>query len=177
MKKEKRNVSIVQDANNRNVVVINDIRFKGKRNVSWEDVEEYLKKYIGEFYEIAETNDFIYLGRDLADEYANSKYSEHLKGANAKAKANAAQGIPELLEIATNKRYEENRKMKHKSNAAYGWYRYDSRFALPVYDDIGELLRYNVFNTVVLIRHAQDGKFYLYDLIDIKKEPSTPPKP
>lgn len=79
-------------------------------------------KYIGEFYKIAETNDLVYLGRDLADEYANSEYLEHLKGANAKAKANAAQGIPELLEIATNKRYEENRKLKHKNNAAYGWY-------------------------------------------------------
>lgn len=32
---------------------------------------------------------------------------------DAKAKANAAQGLPDLLKIATNKVYEENRKDKH----------------------------------------------------------------
>ena len=29
----------------------------------------------------------------------------------------------------------ENVKKKHEKAAKYGWYRYDVRFALPVYDD------------------------------------------
>ena len=46
-------------------------------------------------------------------------------GANAKAKANAATAIPELIQIASNPAFEENRKEKHNKNAKYGWYRYD----------------------------------------------------
>ncbi len=57
-----------------------------------------------------------------------------------------------------------------------GWYRYDSRFALPIFDDDGEVLRYNVFHVEIVIRHAEDRKLYLYDIINIKKETSTPPE-
>ena len=49
--------------------------------------------------------DIIYIGKDLPDEYTGSKYTHKLKGGNAKAKANAAQGIPELLEIAEGKHF------------------------------------------------------------------------
>ncbi|MCR5273169.1 MAG: 23S rRNA (uracil(1939)-C(5))-methyltransferase RlmD [Lachnospiraceae bacterium] len=62
---------------------------------------------------------------------------------------------------------------KHKRDAKNGWYRYDSRLALPVYDDKGELERYNVFHASMLVRHSNDGKLYLYDVIDIKKETSN----
>ena len=58
-----------------------------------------------------------------------------------------------------------------------GWYRYNSDFALPVYGDNGVIERYNVFHTSLIIRHANDGKMYLYDVIDIKKETSTPLEP
>ena len=40
----------------------------------------------------------------------------------------------------------------------YGWYRYDSRFALPVYDGSGEIERHNIFHASLLIRHASDGE-------------------
>lgn len=52
----------------------------------------------------------------------SSNYTKILKGANAKAKANAAQGIPELLKIA---------------------------------------------------KDEADGKFYLHDIMKIKKETSN----
>ncbi len=58
-----------------------------------------------------------------------------------------------------------------------GWYRYNSYFALPVYGDNEIIERYNVFHTSLIIRHANDGKMYLYDVIDIKKETSTPLEP
>ena len=68
---------------------------------------------------------------------------------------------------------QENYKEKHSTDAKYGWYRYDSRFALPVYKENGEVKGYNVFNVIMVVRHAQDGKLYLYDLVNIKKETSN----
>lgn len=168
----KRNVSIIHDAEGNKIVLINDIIFKGKRSVEWADVEKYLRQYVGEFYQIADTKDIIYIGTDLPDEYAGSNYTKHIKGTVAKAKANAVQAIPEMIEIATSKVYEENKKNKHSRHAKNGWYRYDTRFALPVYQDNGELDRYNVFSARLLIRHASSGKMYLYDVLEIKKETS-----
>lgn len=56
----------------------------------------------------------------MPDEYAHSEYTRVLKGANAKAKANAAQGIPELIEIATEKRHTkiQRKSMKRMQNMA-----------------------------------------------------------
>ena len=102
-----------------------------------------------------------------------SEYTESLRGTKAKAKANASQGIPELLRIAQGKYFRENKAAKHKRNAKYGWYRYNSRFALPVYGSNNEIERYNVFHASMLIRCANDGKMYLNDIIDIKKEMSN----
>ena len=96
-----RNVNIITDLKGNKIVLINDIIFKGKRSVNWDDVKNYLETYVGEFYEIADTNDIVYIGKELPDEYTGSRYTYSLKGANAKAKANASQGIPEMLEIAT----------------------------------------------------------------------------
>ena len=115
----------------------------------------------------------VYIGKDLPDEYAHSKYTNILKGANAKAKANAVQGIPEILEIADEKEYEENNKEKHSKDAKYGWYSYVTRFALPIYRDNNTIERYNIYRAVVLVRHAEDDRLYLYDIIKIKKETST----
>lgn len=168
--KVKRNVSVILDADGNKIVVINDIIFKGKRFISWEEVEKYLKRYVGDIYSIAEDNEIIYIGAELPSEYAGSVYTKKLKGAAAKAKANAAQAIPEMIEIATNGVFEENRKAKHGRNAKNGWYRYDTRFALPVYGEDGNIERYNIFRGRLLIRHASSGRKYLYDILEIKKE-------
>ena len=109
----------------------------------------------------------------MPDEYANSNYTHRLKGASAKANANAAQELPEMIEIAAGKQFEENRKEKHNKDAQYGWYRYESRFALPVFSENGEVERYNVFHVLMLMRHAKDDKIYLYDIMEIKKEMSN----
>lgn len=171
--KNKRNVSVIKDVNGNNIVVINDIIFKGKQAIKWNDVEDYLKQYVGDFYAIADSREIIYIGADLPDEYAHSEYTNILKGSNAKAKANAAQGIPELIQTATGKRYKKNMKSKHQSDAKFGWYRYESRFALPVYGEDGEVIRYNIFQVAMIIRHGDDNKKYLYDIMNIKKETST----
>lgn len=168
-----RKVNVVEDLDGTKIVVIHDVLFKGKRSMNWLDVEMYLKQFIGEAYVIESTNDMIYIGTDFPDEYAHSEYTLSLKGANVKAKANAAQGVPEMMEIATRKEYKNNTKSKHHKDAKFGWYRYNSRFALPVYDNNHELMGYNVFHVVMVVRHDQDGKLYLYDLVNIKKETSN----
>ena len=172
--KYKRNVSIVYDVDGRSIALINDIVFKGRRSINWDEVEQYLKDHVGEFYTIAETNDIVYFGDDLPDEYAHSDYSSKLKGTYAKAKANASQGLGMMLEIASNGMFTENKKEKHIIDGGKGWYRFESRFALPVYGENGEVERYNVFRVYMIVRHDQNGKRYLYDVINIKKETSTP---
>ena len=117
------------------------------------------------------------IGDDLPSEYSGSKYTHSIKGTNAKAKANAVQGIPEMIEIAVGKHFRENKESKHWRNAMYGWYRYDSRFAIPVYRDDEEVERYNIFRASLIVRYSEDGKLYLYDVIDIKKETSNPIEP
>lgn len=48
---------------------------------------------------IDETNDVVYIGSYFSDEYANSKYSTKALGTIGKAKANASQVIPELINL------------------------------------------------------------------------------
>ena len=48
-----RNISVIKDVKGNQIVIVNDIRFKGKRNIDWDEVEQYLKQYVGEFIEIA----------------------------------------------------------------------------------------------------------------------------
>jgi len=168
-----RKVNVVGDLDGNKIVFIHDARFKGKRSIEWGDVEKYLKQFVGESYIVEDTKDMIYIGTDFPDEYAHSKYTISLKGANTKAKANASQGVPELIEIATGKEFRENVKAKHSKDAKYGWYRYTSRFALPVYKESEEVESYNVFKVIMIVRHAKDGKLYLYDFVNIKKETSN----
>ena len=130
-----RKVNVVEDLDGNKIVVIHDIRFKGRQAIDWNDVEQYLKQYVGEAHIIESTKDMVYIGMDLPEEYAHSNYTNTLKGANAKAKANVTQGLLEMIEIATNKVHKENFKEKHKRDAKYGWYKFESRFALPVFDE------------------------------------------
>lgn len=173
---ETHKVNIIQNDEGKNVVLINDKRFKGLSKDDWKEVEDYLKNYIGEFFEIAYCSEKIFIDTDFPDEYANSESRIALKGPRRIAKANAAQVIPELIQIAlpTENMWQENKEQKHIKDAKYGWYRYNVRFGIPVYNNGGELERYNIFTAIMLVRHDEDGKKYLYDLTTIKKETSGP---
>lgn len=172
-----RKVSIVEDLEGMKTVFIHDIIFKGRQKIDWDDVEKYMERYVGDFYNIDDSNDVVYIGSDMPDEYAHSQYTAVLKGTRAKAKANAAQGIPELVKIATEKTGTKNKKEKHNKDAKYGWYKYASRFALPVYGRALEIVRYNVFDVSLIVRHDKDERLYLYDIVNIKKEAGTPFQP
>lgn len=174
MNTRKGNTLVIIDENGNKLAVLPQIIFGGKRSVSWDEVEQYLMKYVGMIVEIAETKDVVYIGRDFADEFTGSVYTRKLKGGIAKAKANMTQGLPELIEIAENKRWKQDFQNKHKKKAEKGWYRYNTRFALPVMNEVGEIIRYNVYQAVLIVRYASDNKLYLYDIQNIKKETSNP---
>ena len=165
---ELNNVLVATDMNGNKVVVIPQVIFKGKRTIPWDEVEQYLLRYVGRIFEVAETEDLIYVDRTFADEYSNSNYTKKLVGALPKVKANMSQGIPQMIEIATSKRWKEDFDHKHKKRAGKGWFRYNTRFALPVTTDTGEIVEYNVFQAVLIVRYTSDEK--LYDIQNVKKE-------
>ena len=169
-------LAIIQDDDANKIVLIPDIIFVNKQNIDWNDVEAYLKQYVGEIVEIAESKDIIYFGKDFPDEFTSSNYTRKTKGARAKAKANSVQGIREMIEIATNKTFRDNHKTKHSSDAGNGWYYYTTRFALPIYDNETKTNLYNVYTGCLVVNCTSGGKMYLYDLVDIKKEASNPLK-
>ena len=125
-------------------------------------------------FEIAETAERITVGSDFPDEFSHSNDTKLLKGANMKAKANIASVIGELIQIASNKAEYPDYGNKHGAKAKLGWYRYNTRFGIPVYDENGNLARYNIFGARMLIRCDADGRLYLYDFVRIKKETSKP---
>lgn len=165
---------IVTDKNEKYYVSnIMKVIFTGKQNIPWNDVENYLKQYIGETFVVEKYQDKIQIAGDFPNEYAESKYTKSLRGAVSKAKANAAQIIGSLIIHATDKRWLENKNEKHDKNAAGGWYRYETRFAMPVQSKGEEAVRYNAYRATLVIRKTSKGMF-LYDMINIKKEASTP---
>lgn len=48
-------LDIVTDESGNKVVLLPEIIFSNKQNINWDDVEDYLGKYVGELIEIAET--------------------------------------------------------------------------------------------------------------------------
>lgn len=170
MREKNNETKIVLDECGRKCVQINEIIFSSKRHIDWKGVEHYLKQYIGKAYVIEESDEKIFIGSELPDEYANSKYSHHIHGAIGKAKANVSQALPELIEIAANRVYQENREQKHEKDAKLGWYRYTIRFSIPIYDENGKQKGRNYYQGRMIVRHALDKKKYLYDIVDIKKE-------
>lgn len=167
-------VNVIREVEGKSIVLINDIVFKSRKSIDWDEVEKKLRKYVGECYEIIETADRVYIGKDFPDEFAHSNDTFNLKGANEKAKANLVSAVGELIRIATDRSLSVDHQKKHGEAAKEGWYRYTTRFGIPVYDDEGELERYNIFSVKMLVRRDGDGKLYLYDLVRTKKEGVQP---
>lgn len=155
------------------IALIENIIFMNKQNIPWDQVEQYLKSYVGKKYQVAKTGDVIHIAGDFPNEFAESKYTKSLRGAIAKVKANAAQIVGELIVLAENKRWMENKDSKHAKDAENGWYRYDCYFALRVQGSDEMEVRMNFYKATLVVRNAISGLF-LYDIINIKKEASTP---
>lgn len=74
-----KNLSIIKDHEGKKLVIINDIRFKGKKREEWDEIEKYLKEYIGNCYEILETSEKIYIGSDFRMNLHMVKIKQYLK--------------------------------------------------------------------------------------------------
>lgn len=99
---------------------IDEIIFTNKQNIPWNDVEQYLKWYIGQTFVVQEYQNQICIAGDFPNEFSESKYTKKLRGALAKVKANAAQIIDSMIINAINRRWVENKNDKHKYNASDG---------------------------------------------------------
>jgi hypothetical protein len=165
---------IFTDTAGNKVVVIADIIFKNKKNINWKEVEKYSKQFTGRNIKVGETGDVVHIGSTFLDEYTGSNYTQHIRGTLAKAKANAIQGICEMVEIASEKTFRPNHKTKHNLEAAGGWYYYKTRFALPIYDTERKTDRYNVYSGCLVANCTARRQLRLYDLVDIKKENNEP---
>lgn len=106
-------VAVTEDSRGRKIVLIEGMLFRGKRNIDWRAVERRLKAFVGSTYIVASLGHEINIGSDLPDEYTGSRYTAGLMGANAKAKANASAGLPELIEIATGGFFRANAADRH----------------------------------------------------------------
>lgn len=142
-----------------NVSEIKKVIFLSKQNIPWNDVEQYLKYYIGKMYVVQEYQDYISIAGDFPDEFSESKYTKSLRGALAKVKANAAQIIDQMIENATNRRWAENKNVKHKNNASEGWFRYDTYFRMPVRGSGENVERFNQYKATLVVRKTSKGLF------------------
>lgn len=169
---QKENIVVVLDKKGHKVVLINNIRFFGKRKLPWSEVEQYLKKYIGQVIEVSETEEQIQIGSDFPDEFIHSQDTMAVRGPNAKAKANLVQGIVHMIQIARKTKEVENLKKKNSKKAKEGWNRYLTRFALPVMNQENVIVYYNVYLATLIVRKKSRSQFFLYDVVHVKKEDS-----
>lgn len=89
------------------VSVIEQVIFNNKQNIPWNDVEQYLKGYIGQTFVVREYQDYICIASDFPEEFSESKYTKSLRGVLAKVKANAAQIFDLMIKNAVNRRWME----------------------------------------------------------------------
>ena len=135
-------------------------------------IADYIAEHIGEAYTIIESGQKVYIGDDLPNEYTQSKYTKNVLKNNPniiKTKNRASVNLGEMIEIAINRRWEKTKHEKTK-DAKYGMYRYDTRFGFPIKNTKGEVIGANIYKAELVIRNASDGRKYLYDIVEIKKD-------
>ncbi len=151
----------IRNANGASVVWIKDNILKGKKGQpEHQVVASYIASHIGEIYTIIESGQKVYVGKELPQEYTQSKYTQAiLKNTPgiARAKNRASANLGEMIEIATNRRWEKA-KHTHNKDAKYGIYKYDTKFGFPINNSKGEEIGANVYSAELVIRNASDGK-------------------
>ena len=133
--------------------------------------EKYLEGIVGSPEVFARTLDGsteVYLGEDLPKEYAFSKNSRLSNFFERMAKMKAVTVLDEMILLGENGRWSQNAKDHHGDEAKYGWTRYDTTFGLRTKKAV------KVYDAVVLLRNAADGKTYLYDITNVKEKKTVP---
>jgi len=162
-----------RSVNGRQVVWIDDNILKANQGQPVHQfIADFIAEHIGDVYTLIESGQKVYIGEDLPGEYTQSKYTKSVLKKNPniiKVKNRVASNIGEIIEIATNRRWEKTKHITNK-DAKYGMYRYNTRFGFSVKNSKGEVIGANIYNAELLIRNASDGRKYLYDIVGIKKD-------
>lgn len=156
--------------NGKNTVLIVEIKYKSRRNIPWDKIEIDLKKYVGQKFHISETNEKVYVASDFPDEFCHSRDTVSLRGGYIKAKANAASVLEELIFNAVAKSEHPDYQKKHGVKAQFGWFWYKVYFGLPVCDRGGDIFKYDIYSSRMLVRRDISGRCCLYDFVNLKKE-------
>lgn len=159
-----------REVNGKKIAWIENNPLSLKDLTNYKKVAAYIANHIGEAYTILESGYRVYIGENLPKEYTQSEYTKALLRNNQpilRAKKKAIGSFGEMIEIATNRRWE---KTKHAANkdAKYGVYRYSTAFAFPVKQN-GKITSVKSFDAELVILNSSDGKKYLYDIVNIKE--------
>lgn len=142
--------------------------------------ETFIKNYLVDlarnnpdvFARIEENGHKIYLDDNvLPNEYTYSKSAQNARGEIKNVRERALSNLDEIIEVGSNRRFEGNRKEnlqpKKADKKRGGMYKYDAKIAIPNENGVD-----SSYNATVLIRYDQNGRRYLYDIVDIKKDGS-----
>ena len=157
---------------NNKVVMLEEDIFEGKTGKPHNIIADYIAENIGKHYKIIESGQSVYIGEDLPKEFTQSKYTTEFLKKRKKlknAKDQSIQNLGEIIEIATDRKWEKSTKEKHKTDAKYGFYKYTSRVALPKFDSEKNVVGSHLYEIELVIRNDADGRKYLYDIQNIVK--------
>ena len=159
-----------REVNGKKIAWIENSPLTAKELRNHKKVAAYIANHIGEAYTIIESGSKVYIGENLPSEYTQSEYTRALLRKNPKtltAKNKAIGGFGEMIEIATNRRWEKTKHIANK-DAKYGVYRYSTAFAFPVKQN-NKITNIKSFDAELVILNSSDGKKYLYDIVNIKE--------
>ena len=159
-----------REVNGKKIAWIENKPLSLKDLTNYKKVAAYIADHIGEVYTILESGSKVYIGENLTSEYTQSEYTRALLRKSPKtltAKNKAIGSFGEMIEIATNRRWEKTKHIANK-DAKYGVYRYSTAFAFPVKQN-NKITNIKSFDAELVILNSSDGKKYLYDIVNIKE--------
>lgn len=159
-----------REVNGKKIAWIENSPLTNKELKDYKKIAAYIAEHIGEAYTIIESGNKVYIGESLPGEYTQSKYTTALlkdRPTVLRAKNKAIGNFGEIIEIATNRRWERTKHTDNK-DAKYGVYRYNSAFAFPVKQN-DKITGVRAYDVELVILNASDGKKYLYDIVNIKE--------
>lgn len=159
-----------REVNGKKITWIENSPLTNKELKDYKKIAAYIAEHIGEAYTIIESGNKVYIGESLPGEYTQSKYTTALlkdRPTVLRAKNKAIGNFGEIIEIATNRRWERTKHTDNK-DAKYGVYRYNSAFAFPVKQN-DKITGVRAYDVELVILNASDGKKYLYDIVNIKE--------
>ena len=135
-------------------------------------IHDSLYNLVGESLNIKADNHTVWVDSDMPGEYVGSEDTYGLNDKNLQAKMSLVNGIKSVIENAQNPRWSKNVESKHDIDAKRGWLNYKIRIGFV--NDEGKI---TYFNGILKVRMDANGKDYVYDIVDIRKEPGVTVQP